>query len=225
MKGKVNLKTIIIFAILLLVIVLSVVLVGKAKTFLSGATADYEPQNLMAVPKEDGKTAIVSWTTDKEVKASIFYGTNMASLLLMAEDIEPTVDHNILLTNLKSNATYYYKIVVDIDNVFDNGGMMYSFKTSGKAEEEILEPVVTIQPTLAPASTASSSSSGSTTGSSTCNKTTDYNKDGAINSIDYISCVKGLVTPAAADSCAGDYNKDGVINSLDRIECLQDTKR
>jgi len=97
MKGKVNLKTIIIFAILIVVIVLSVIGVNVAKTFISGATADYEPQNLMAVPKEDGKTAMVSWTTDKAVKASVFYGTNMASLLLMAEDVEVAVDHNILL--------------------------------------------------------------------------------------------------------------------------------
>ena len=219
MKGKVNLKTIIIFAILILVIVLLVLAVNVAKTFISGATADYEPQNLIAVPKEDGKTATVSWTTDREVKASIFYGTNMASLLLMAEDMEPATNHNILLTNLKNDTTYYYKIVVDADNIFDNGGMMYSFKTGGKAAEEVLEPMVTVKPDLVPTSAASSSST------LTCNKTTDYNKDGIVNSMDYISCVKGIVTPAATDSCEGDYNKDGVINSLDRIECLQDAKR
>lgn len=214
MKGKVNLKTIIILAILVLVIILSVLVVNTAKTFISGAAADYEPQNLMAVPKEDGKTAVVSWTTDKEVKASIFYGTNMASLLLMAEDIEATIDHNILLTNLKSDTTYYYKIVIDNDNIFDNGGLMYNFKTNAS-----LEPVVTIQPTLIPTIAASSS------GSSACDRTTDYNKDGTVNSIDYISCTKGAITPGVSDVCAGDYNKDGVTNSLDRIKCLQETKR
>jgi hypothetical protein len=215
MKGKVNLKTIIIFAVLILVIILSVIGVNVAKTFISGATADYEPQNLTAVPKEDGKTAMLSWTTDKEVKASVFYGTNMASLLLMAEDMEPAIDHNILLTNLKSNTTYYYKIVVDNDNIFDNGGLMYNFKTNGKEEE--LEP--TVIPTVALVTPATSS------GSASCNRITDYNKDGTVNSIDYISCVKGIITPTAEDACAGDYNKDGVTNSLDRIECLQDTKR
>ncbi|HPT66255.1 MAG TPA: fibronectin type III domain-containing protein [Candidatus Woesebacteria bacterium] len=214
MKGKVNLKTIIILAILVLVIILSVLVVNTAKTFISGAAADYEPQNLMAVPKEDGKTAVVSWTTDKEVRASIFYGTNMASLLLMAEDIEATIDHNILLTNLKSDTTYYYKIVIDNDNIFDNGGLMYNFKTNAS-----LEPVVTIQPTLIPTIAASSS------GSSACDRTTDYNKDGTVNSIDYISCTKGAITPGVSDVCAGDYNKDGVTNSLDRIKCLQETKR
>jgi len=226
MKEKINLKTIIIFVILLLVIVLSVLGVSAAKNFITGATADYEPQNLIAVPKEDGKTAIVSWTTDKEVKASIFYGTNMASLLLMAEDMQPTVDHSILLTNLKSNTTYYYKIVVDVNNVFDNGGMMYSFKTSGKAEEEIIEePLINTQPTLIPDSVDSSPSDNLVTDSPECNRTTDYNKDGIINSLDYFSCIKGEILPQTADPCDGDYNKDGVINSLDRIKCLQDTKR
>ena len=220
MKGKVNLKTIIIFAILILVIILSVLVVNTAKTFISGAAADYEPQNLMAVPKEDGKTAVLSWTTDKEVKASVFYGTNMASLLLMAEDVEATIDHNILLTNLKSDTIYYYKIVVDNDNIFDNGGLMYNFKTNSS-----LEPVVTIEPTAIPTLAIIPSSPSAITDSSTCNKTTDYNKDGAINSIDYISCSKGIITPGAVDACTGDYNKDGVINSMDRIKCLQDTKR
>lgn len=218
MKGKVNLKTIIIFAILIVVIVLSVLGVNAAKTFISGAATDYEPQNLISTPSEDGKTATVSWTTDKEIKASVFYGTNMASLLLMAEDVDPVTDHNILLTNLRNNTTYFYKIVVDNDNIFDNGGMMYSFKTNGK--EEVLEPVVTIEPTLVPTLVASSSSS-----STNCDKTTDYNKDGTVNSMDYISCVKGIITPAAEDVCAGDYNKDGIVNSMDRIKCLQDTKR
>jgi hypothetical protein len=217
MKGKVSLKTIIIFAILILVIVLSVLGVRVTKTFMSGATAGYEPQNLANVPSEDGKTATISWITDKSIKASIFYGTNMASLLLMAEDVEPTINHNILLTNLRSNTAYYYKIVVDSDNIFDNGGMMYSFKTNGT--EEVLEPTVTVSPdVLLP----EASSSGDMT---SCNRTTDYNNDGIVNSMDYIACSKGSITPAPQDKCTNtDYNKDGVINSIDRIKCLQDSK-
>ena len=223
MKGKVSLKTVIIFVILILVMVLSVLGVNVIKTFMSGATAGYEPQNLVNTPSEDGKTATISWMTDKSVKASIFYGTNMASLLLMAEDIEPTTNHNILLTNLRSNTSYYYKIVVDSDNVFDNGGVMYSFKTKENKTEEIMEivsPTTTIKPikTLEPLSSP-------TVGLVNCNRTTDYNKDGAINSLDYIFCSKGNVTPSVQDKCSGiDYNKDGFINSMDRIKCLQDSK-
>lgn len=245
MKGKVNLKTIIIFAILILVLVLLVLGLNVAKTFISGATADYEPQNLVAAAKEDGKTATVSWTTDKEVKASVFYGTNMASLLLMAEDVDPTTNHNILLTNLRSNSKYFYKIVVDDSNIFDNGGALYNFETGGNTEvqevpEKTLNPQVTIQPVVTMAPAASSST---TSGSTVCDKATDYNKDGIVNALDYISCLRGnktntttplttvtpgvtpVATSAATDKCAGDYNKDGVVNTLDRLKCLQDSKR
>ncbi|MFA6185326.1 MAG: fibronectin type III domain-containing protein [Candidatus Shapirobacteria bacterium] len=209
MKGKINLKTIIIFAILILVIVLSVLGLNVAKTFMSGATADYEPQGLTAVPSADGSTATISWTTDKSATASIFYGTNVASLLLMAEDSAAATDHSILLTNLRAGKTYYYKIVVG-ENVFDNQGAMFSFKTGGTAEV-VANP--TVMPTVAPVVTlpmASSPSAASLTPSvspaatsaSVCDKITDYNKDGVINSLDYLMCSRGklTVTPTKAAS-------------------------
>lgn len=234
MKGKVNLKTIIVFAILILVIVLSVLGVKVAKTFISGATVGYEPKGLKAIPNENGKTATVSWTTDKPVKASVFYGTNRASLLLMAEDAQSTDSHSILLSNLKSDTIYYYKIVIDNDNVFDNGGKLYDFKTSGGS---ILSPTVTITPSLTatPSAVTPTPKVASNSSNLSCNKITDYNKDGVINSLDYITCSKGKVTPKVSPKvtltptstkCSGstDYNKDGVINSLDKIKCLQDSK-
>lgn len=187
MKGKINLKTIIIFAILILVIVLLVLGLNVAKTFMSGASADYEPQNLTVTPNADGSTATVSWTTDKSSAASVFYGTNIASLLLMAEDSDSVTEHNILLTNLRPNKTYFYKIVVG-ENIFDNGGVMFSFKTEGK--EEIVTP--TIIPTIAPVVTLPPATGS---GVSACDQATDYNKDGVINSLDYVSCLRGKLTP------------------------------
>lgn len=219
MKGKINLKTIIIFAILILVIVLSVLGVNVAKTFMSGAAADYEPQGLTAVPSADGGTATISWTTDKTATASVFYGTNVASLLLMAEDSATTTDHNILLTNLRPGKTYYYKIVVG-ENVFDNQGAMFSFKTGGSeavATPTVIPtvaPVVTLPPVSSPSAVSTPSvvstpgvsspsiSSATTTPSVVCDKTTDYNKDGVINSMDYLMCSRGkiTVTPTKAAS-------------------------
>lgn len=230
-KGKLGLKTIISLGISILVIVLLVLGISVVRNYMSGAAADYEPQNLVAVPKEDGKSAMVTWTTDKSVKASILYGTNIGSLLLMAEDIEPTTSHSILLTNLRTNTNYFYKVVVDNDNVFDNGGSMYSFKTGSITEEDQnISPtseseeaplISEITPTVGVSQTAT----GSTKNNSTCQKTVDYNKDGVVNSMDYLLCVKGKVAPSAIGPCDGDYNNDGVINSLDKLKCLQDTKR
>ena len=222
MKGKINLKTILVFGILILVIVLSVFAVGKIRTMTSNASVDYEPQGLVSTPATDGKSAVVSWETDKSVKASVFYGTNMASLLLMATDSEETVSHRISLGSLKPNTTYYYKVVVDENNTFDNDGSMFSFKTTAAVTPT---PTIELQPEVTLAPSATSSATGTT-----CDRTTDYDKNGVVNSIDFITCSKGTVTgtataaatPTIATSCAGDYNKDGVINSLDRIKCLQD---
>lgn len=210
MKGKISLKTIIIFAILILVMVLLVIGVNVAKTFMSGATADYEPQNLTAVSGSDGKSATISWTSSKEAEASVFYGTNMASLLLMAKDSAAATDHNIVLSSLKPGTTYYYKIVIDNNNVFDNGGTMFSFKTNSSETDETTEtpavvtmpPVATISPVATTSSPAASPSTGSASSAdtSTCNKTTDYIKDGVINSLDYLSCLRGKLTPTKAAS-------------------------
>jgi phosphodiesterase/alkaline phosphatase D-like protein len=219
MKGKINLKTILVFGILILVIILSVIGVRTFKNMTSNASADYEPQGLVSTPATDGKSAVVSWETDKSVKASVFYGTNMASLLLMAADSEETVSHRISLGSLKPNTTYYYKVVVDENNTFDNEGSMFSFKTTAA-----VTPTPTIE--LKPEVALTPSSTSSATGSTTCDRTTDYDKNGVINSIDFITCSKGTTTatstPTITTNCAGDYNKDGVINSLDRIKCLQD---
>jgi hypothetical protein len=201
MKGKINLKTIIIFAILILVIVLSVLGVNVAKTFMSGAAADYEPQNLTAIPSADGSSATISWTTDKSATASVFYGTNVASLLLMAEDSAATTDHSILLTNLRASKTYYYKIVVG-DNTFDNSGTMFSFKTGGTAEVTVtptvavptVAPVVTLPAASPSAAVTITPTIASSSAVITCNQTTDYNKDGIINTLDYLMCSRGKLT-------------------------------
>lgn len=223
MKGKINLKTILVFGILILVIILSVVLINKVKTMASNASADYEPQGLVSTPATDGKSAVVSWETDKEVKASVFYGTNIASLLLMASDSEETTSHRISLGSLKPNTTYYYKVVVDENNTFDNDGSMFSFVTTAEVEPT---PTVALEPEITIAPSATSSASGS------CDRTTDYDKNGIVNSLDFISCSKGTnlptatgtltPTPTTISNCNGDYNKDGIINSIDRIKCLQD---
>ena len=196
MKGKINLKTIIIFAILILGIILSVLGVKMAKTFMSGATADYEPQDTpIVIVSADARTAIISWTTDKAVVSSVLYGTNAASTPLMAIEETETTDHNISLSISPSVATYYYKIEAG-GNTYDNGGMMFTFKNkvvtatptiAPTMVPEMMEPVVTLP-------VGASSSAG------TCNQKTDYNKDGVVNSLDYILCLKGklTVTPTKA---------------------------
>lgn len=223
MTKGINLKTIIIVVILLLVGVLGVLGMNTVKTYMSGASADVEPKNVVAKPEEDGRSATISWTTDKPAVGVVEYGTTAASLLLRGLEAESSsTSHKIVLTPLKPNTNYYFRIKIG-DEVFDNNGIPYSFKTKA-GDEKVVGAGGKVGVTLVPSKTV---------GAGGCNRTTDYNKDGKVNSLDFLECTKkgsstgGVLaaTPTSAPEgkCkAGvDYDKNGRVNSLDKIKCLQ----
>jgi hypothetical protein len=231
---KLNVKTIVIFAVLAVVMVLLVIGVTQIRTFMSGAAGGVEPAGVAAVPGNDGKTAVITWTSDKESIGKVEYGATAASLVLMSAETAETTSHNVSLTSLRSDTTYYYRIRVG-DEVFDNGGIPYSFKTKSDASAVVTPTAV---PTV-PASPGAASTGSATT----CDSKTDYNKDGAINSLDLTTCKKSggkispssatVVTPVATKPGSAsapvvdctktipDYNSDGIINGLDRVNCLK----
>jgi len=212
MSGKIGLKTIIILVILLLVGVLGVLGMNTVRTYLGSAAAGEEPTNVLATPGADGKSATISWKTDKAVQAVVEYGTTPASLLLRSVESDSSTDHQVMLTPLKSGVNYYFRIKVG-EEIYDNNGIPFSFKT--KEGETVVKgaPTVPLVPT----------GSGST---NVCLKTQDYNKDGVVNSLDYVQCVKNggkTTTSGSSGACVGgvDYDGSGVINSLDMVRCLQ----
>jgi len=209
MKKKFSVKTLVIMAVVLVVVVLGVIAVNSMKTFMTGATGAVEPKGVMATSGSDGKSATVTWTSDKESIAKIEYGTTAASLVLMTAETDSTTDHRLTLTSLRPSTTYYYRIRVG-EEVFDNGGIPYNFKTKGEE----------ITPTLTPTAVPSVAE---------CVGGVDYNGDGIINSFDIMNCRKsmGTVQGATTSVCEtpGDLNKDGIVNSFDIIKCLQAQKR
>lgn len=217
MKGKI--KIIVIVLILILVSALGVLGMNTVKTYMSGAAGGGEPKGVLAKADADGKGAIVTWTSDKPSMAVVEYGTTPASLLLRAVESSETANHRVALKPLKADTSYYFRIRVG-EEIFDNNGIPYSFKT-GSAKEKVEELKPSVVPTIANIPTIGSGTA--------CDRKTDYNKDGTVNAFDYIQCVKGggSETPSSsdsADSCSSrtDYDGNGVINSLDRIKCLQD---
>lgn len=228
-NNKFSIKTIIIIVILILVGVLGVLGINTAKTYLSGASGATVAKNVLAKPSDDGKSVTITWTSDKASVGVVEYGTTPASLLLRAPESEQTMTHSLTLTPLKSNTNYYFRIRVGED-IYDNNGIPYSFKSKAGV---VMTPTVAVSPTIALVPTVASGSGTPTT----CNRTTDFNRDGIINSLDYMTCLKnsssGVVTTpalspaptvASVASCPSgvDYNKDGVVNSMDRIKCLSD---
>lgn len=221
---KINLKTIVIVVVMLVVIVLGVVAVTQAKVFISGATSDVEPNNVVAASSEDGKSATIAWTSEKESIAKVEYGTTAASLVLMMADSVATTNHSLTLNQLRPATNYYYRIRVG-DEIFDDGGMPYIFKTKGEAVGTV-SPVPTVM--VSPPATGVNPTSAPTT-KLICDLKTDYNKDGIVNSFDTVTCKNNGGTVAASSNTTkidcnkiiSDYNSDGVVNSLDRINCLQ----
>ena len=214
MMGKINVKTIIIMVILLLVIVLGVLGANTVKTYLGSAAGSMELQNIAAKSNGEGRGAEITWTSDKESMGVVEYGTTPASLLLRAVESEAVLSHRVALAPLKPNVSYYFRIRVG-DEIYDNGGIPYSFRT---AASQVVSPVpqVTVVPRV-PSETTS------------CDGRSDYNGDGVVNSLDRIDCMNAggvsavptVVVPT--DGCSNrDYDSNGVINSIDRIKCLQD---
>lgn len=225
---KINVKTVVIFVILLVVIVLGVVAVTQVKTFMSSASSSFEPTNVVVNSGDDGKTATITWTSEKDSVAQVEYGTTAASLVLMMAENTATTNHNLSLSSLRPGTTYYYRIRIG-EEIFDNGGVPYSFKT--KSDSETL-----VSPTVTPV----------VSGGSVCDTKTDYNKDGAINTVDLLVCKKNggtiavpttstvkTITPTKTVNntptidCKKtkiDYNSDGVVNTVDIINCLRSQK-
>lgn len=200
MNGKVSIKTIIVIVILVLVGVLGVLGVSTARTYLSGAAGGGEPKGVLSTPQEDGKSATITWNTDKEVQSVVQYGTSPAALLLSVPETEPATNHSVTLSTLRAGQNYYFRIKVG-EEVFDNSGIPYSFKTSGSSAP-VVTPTTVLIPTVSQQISAPIPTAAINSGTA-CNRTTDYNNDGKINSVDYISCVRGgggTIAPAATGS-------------------------
>ena len=218
--GKVNIKAVIGVVVLLLVMVLVILGMDTIKTYLSGAAAGVEPTGV-SVAASNGE-ATVTWTSEKPSMGVVEYGTSPASLLLRAPETESTTSHRVVLSPLRSGVSYYLRIRVG-DEVFDNNGIPYSFKTKDGGEA-VGETQVTGQPTMTPVAKQES------TGEASCSSGVDYNGDGVVNSFDMVACKSkktsqtGTTTvPVVSGSCKSgtDYDGNGVVNSFDMVKCLQ----
>jgi len=213
MRGAVNVKSIIVLVIILLVGVLGVLGINTVRTYMSSAATDTEPKSVLARPLADGRSAVISWTSDKASMGVVEYGTTPASLLLRAVETESVTSHSVTLTPLKPGANYYFRIRIG-EEVFDNNGIPYSFKTLAAEATPIPINVPII---------ANPSSNGN------CDIGDIYNGKAIANSLDVILCLKGqpgtLVTPVPTSGTGcrvGDtFNGKKIANSMDVIECLK----
>ncbi len=223
LSGKVNVKLIIIVVVLILVGILGVLGLDTAKTYLSGAAGGLEPKGVSA--SAEGDKATITWTSEKESMGVVEYGTSPASLLLRTPEATATMNHSVVLSPLRSGLSYYFRIRVG-DEVYDNNGIPYSFKTEGSGESPGSAPGVTNIPSLVPTKQAQQ-------GVDDCRSGMDYNSDGVVNAYDLAYCKKhgmsggSLAAPSPTAASTGecqsgvDYDGNGVVNSFDMVKCLQ----
>ncbi len=240
MKGKINLKTIIVVLILVLVGVLGVLGMNTAKTFLGSAAGQVEPVAVVARPGTDGKSTTISWTSDKESMGIVEYGTTPASLLLRAVETAQTTNHSVVLSPLKAGVTYYYRIRVG-DEVFDNSGIPYSFKIEAEMMAEV-SPTAGSGPKVTPilvdgnqdscvidydlngrVSTAERlcCANRQEIGSQGCKTNLDYNCDGKVDADDNTCCQIRLGAKSGECQQGVDYNCDGKVRVGDLAECTK----
>jgi hypothetical protein len=185
---------------------------------MSSAATDTAPNGVLAKPLVDGKSATVSWASDKASMGVVEYGTTPASLLLRAVETESVTNHKVTLTPLKSGVNYYFRIRVG-EEVYDNNGIPYSFKTLASAEAPSTPTSVPTAPVMVP--TVAASGEGCVIGGT-------YNGKKIVNSLDMVECMKSQPKTSAAPKptstgCSvGDvFNGKKIANSLDVIECLK----
>lgn len=227
-KGAAKVKTILVVIILLLVGVLGVVGMGAVRTYMSGAAASSGPIGVRAEVSADGASTTISFSTDKKSIPVVLYGTGPTNMLLSKAAVEEDTSFNITLTPLKKDTLYYYSIKVGSET-YDNAGIPFSFSTAVKtaASEDVAAPPVedtAVAPVVPATEEVMPTAAAAPVATTECDRTTDYNGDGVVNSIDYMDCTSGktkAATPTTStDPCKGvDYNKDGITNAVDEIMC------
>ncbi|HYE33393.1 MAG TPA: S8 family serine peptidase [Methylomirabilota bacterium] len=99
------------------------------------ATADVdttEPTISAVQVEPDFENATISWETDEFADSLIQYGES-AFLGKTAFRAQPQIDHELLITGLQPDRTYFYQVVSRDEagntQVDDNNGQLYTFKT------------------------------------------------------------------------------------------------
>lgn len=207
-KGK--LKTIIIVLILFLTGIALVLGINFVRNYLSGAAGGEEPKNVRV--QADASSATITWQSEKESIGVIEYGTSQANLLLRAVESQATTVHRVVLTPLKENTTYYFRIRVG-ESIYDNNGIPYTFRTKSK---QLLSP--TPSPALSPTPTATVSAATPTP--TVLSPTPKAGTSGLVS-----ECVEEEFKEKFGSSDASyDFNGDGVVTAVDLMMCLNQKK-
>ena len=190
---------------ILAIVVVGIVVwqMGAIRTFFGEATGGAKPQGVR-VANISANSAAISWQTTEPVVGQVEYGTTPGSFLLRATETSPTTNHNVTLSPLLPETIYYFRIRVG-EEIYDDNGAPYSFTTKEAVAKmpspgvspalPLVSPTVVIsQPTVTPTQNLSPVISPTEKYTlddfqkvfGTSNAEFDINKDGVVNSADWI---------------------------------------
>jgi len=181
-------KSVIVVGILVLMLVGLVLGFDKARSFLSRAEGGCTPENLSEANLTPNSVEII-FSTGKTCQVEVAYGTNSESLLLQVPEAMASLNHRIRLSPLLPSTSYYYQVMAEGKKV----GEVRSFLTK-VAQSPTIAPVVP-----SPIPTVASGTSGEYTFADferyfgTANATYDTDKNGIVNTRDWILYQKTLV--------------------------------
>ena len=176
---------------------------GAIRTFFGEATGGAKPQGVR-VANISANSAAISWQTTEPVVGQVEYGTTPGSFLLRATETSPTTNHNVSLSPLLPETIYYFRIRVG-EEIYDDNGAPYSFTTKEAVAKmpspgvspalPLVSPTVVIsRPTATPTQNLSPVTSPTEKYTlddfkkafGTSNAEFDINKDGVVNSVDWV---------------------------------------
>ena len=191
---------------ILAVVVVGVVVwqMGAIRTFFGEAAGRAKPQGVR-VANISANSATISWQTAEPVIGQVEYGTTPGSFLLRATETSPTTNHNVTLSPLLPETIYYFRIRLG-EEIYDDNGAPYSFTTKEAVAKmpspgvspalPLVSPTAVIsRPTATPTQSLSpviSPIGGKYTlddfkkAFGTSNLEFDINKDGVVNSADWL---------------------------------------
>ncbi len=191
-----NIKGVIIVIILFLAGVAAVLGVKVARTYFSGAAGGSAPVNVRVLP--DVSAATITWQSNKSSMGVVEYGANQANLLLRAPETSATTTHRVVLSPLKPATIYYFRIRIG-DEIYDNNGIPFSFRTKERTAKISTAPAPSIATVTATPTRPAATASGTP---SQCNLSKfkealknqdlsfDFDHNGVVNTKDWLICLK-----------------------------------
>lgn len=187
-------KSVLLFIVLALS--LGVVVVGflSFRSYFTRASGAGTPTNVR-VSNISANSATIMWETGSDTQGIVRFATDPSSFsgnssaLLFAAETASTAKHQLKLSSLKADTTYYYEIAIK-ESVYDQNGLVsgsqhlpYSFSTSKSDASESGGDIPELDPTTFKQKFGSN------------DPLYDLNKDGIVNATDYLMFLSRTENP------------------------------